>query len=124
MTNLTWHFTVEEMQCKCGCGVTPPESFMRELEDLRTIVDFPFRVTSGFRCETYDKSIGGAGVHPIGAVDINLWGHQVWKLVQVATARDWTGIGLQQRGDYLTRFVHIDRLSKHTHPRPWIWTYK
>ena len=125
----TWrwaNFTIEEMRCK-GTGLCEMDPyFMDSLQALRVACGFPFPVTSGFRAEEYDDSIGGAGVHPTGkAVDLQIYGHRVFEVVKLAAKFGFTGIGLSQKGDYSRRFIHLDTLpvGGSGHPRPWIWTY-
>ncbi len=34
------------------------------------------------------------------------------------------GIGIKQKGDYASRFVHLDDLPNGSgQPRPWCWSY-
>ncbi len=123
--NVSWpNFTFEEMECSCGCGEAPELIFMDKLQLLRDRVGFSLPVTSGFRCETYDKSIGGAGVHPTGlAADIAISRAKAHIFIKWAMHYGMTGIGIKGRGD--RRFVHVDMLSEDmkSHPRPTIWTY-
>ena len=119
------HFGEDEMRCKCGCGLaTMSDSFMQRLERIRAIYASPIKINSAFRCDTYNKSIGGAPrVHPSGhAIDMEVWGRDVFRLVDIAVSQGMTGIGLMQHGKpHENRFCHIDDLSGPT--RPWIWTY-
>jgi uncharacterized protein YcbK (DUF882 family) len=57
MTNLTPHFTVEEMACPCcgKCDMAP--YFMKAAEDFRTAVDHPLVVNSGFRCAKHNATL-------------------------------------------------------------------
>ncbi len=57
---VTEHFTVSEVECKCGCGAMPSKAFMKKLEELRVLCDFPFRMSSVARCPEHNESIGGA----------------------------------------------------------------
>jgi uncharacterized protein YcbK (DUF882 family) len=73
-------FKKSEFTCKCGCGRTFMEpDFLKKLDDLRSRVDFPFFVTSGFRCPSYNERIsstGRTGPHTTGrAVDLQLYGN-------------------------------------------------
>ncbi len=101
--------------------------FMDRLEALRSQLDFPFIVSSGFRAASHDKSIGGAGVHPTGrAVDLAIYGEWAFRVIALAGEAGFTGIGAKQHGPRQRRFIHLDDLPEDDplHPRPWVWTYK
>lgn len=119
------NFTIEEMECKCGCEGVPETSFMTLLQSLRHCFSFPLPVTSGFRCEDYDKYIGGAGVHPTGlAADIAVGYSNAHGVLRWSLQFGFTGIGVKGHG--VNRFVHLDTLplgEEHDHPRPRVWTY-
>lgn len=135
MTQLSEHFTSDELSCRCGCGLLPGLDFIDELEDLRKVCGFPFIITSGARCPAHNAEVSGTreyGPHVItqmryeigcGAVDISIQGSQA--VVLVSRAVDlWTGIGLKQHGPLAGRFIHLDNhISSPTMPRPRIWTY-
>jgi len=126
MASQWWpNFTISELECKCGCGGLPELKLMHALQRLRDRVAFPLPITSGFRCEEYDKSIGGAGVHPTGlAVDIGIGRAKAYEAIKWATHYGFTGIG--DKGKGTSRFIHIDMLpitEEGSHPRPRKWTY-
>lgn len=123
-------FKKSEFTCKCGCNRTFMEpDFLKKLDDLRSRVDFPFVVTSGYRCPEYNNKIsttGLTGPHTTGrAVDIQLHGRQVFNVMRQATLGGWfSGIGLNQRGPHAKRFIHLDDLEKTDGRfRPTVWTY-
>lgn len=126
------YFKPSEFACDCGdCGSTGHEmrlDFVEKLDDLRHRLGFPLFVTSGYRCPTYNQRISTTGIdgpHTTGrAADIGLSGPRVHSLVQQCSLGGWmSGIGLNQKGDHSTRFVHLDDLAEPAHPRPRIWTY-
>ena len=126
------HFELSEFACRCGeCGSDGSEmspDFVRKLDDLRERCGFPFRVTSGYRCPDYNDRIastGRDGPHTTGkAVDVQLAGPNVHRLLQQISLGGWmSGIGLNQRGEHSSRFVHMDDLTEPDHPRPRVWTY-
>jgi uncharacterized protein YcbK (DUF882 family) len=50
------------MQCKCkACGNTcaMSDTFMTSLQKLRDIIGVPFKINSGFRCNSHNTAIGG-----------------------------------------------------------------
>ena len=120
------HFEEWEFTCRCGCGQTKmDEEYLWLLDELRSRTGVGFTINSGFRCTTYDTSIGGAGIHPLGkAADIALSGDPVWEAVAHARKLGFMGCGLKQHGHHSGRFVHFDTApATPTRPRRWIWTY-
>lgn len=124
---MTWDwpsFTPEEMACRGDGSVHMDPEFMDRLQDLRNALGFPFIINSAYRTPEYDRSIGGAGVHPMGrAVDLRVYGHRAFEIVTRAKAYGFTGIGVSQKGPRVSRFIHLDDLPNGDHPRPWVWTY-
>jgi len=122
------NFTPREFGCR-GTGrivVVPP--FMDMLQALRLALDFPFIVTSGYRSPDYNSSISSTGLkgpHTFGeAVDILVSGERARRLAVVGGQIGFTGLGLNQKGPYDKRFIHLDTLPPERHqPRPHIWTY-
>jgi len=118
------YFTPAEMACRSTAKIFIVPEFMDLLTKLRIQLGFPLPVTSGYRSPQYDKSIGGANVHPSGeAVDINVWGQRYWEIIKIAPALGFTGIGSKQKGPYKGRFIHLDTVEDNDHRRPWGWTY-
>lgn len=100
---LTKDFTVEEVQCKCGCLGVPTPAFMQRLQQLRDAYGKSMKVTSGFRCKTHNKKIGGAAKskHVEGiAVDVQV--EDRWELVKHMFALKFHGVGIA------SSFIHID----------------
>jgi len=107
--NVSAHFSAREFQCRhCGTLVLHP-LLVLGLEWLRHLVEQPIYVTSGYRCEEYNRQIGGApdSQHVLGkAADIRLHGMDVLPLFRAAYRVpyfDGGGIGLYSEG-----FVHVD----------------
>jgi len=124
--NIRWpNFTSSEVECKCGCNEVPEVEFMVALQRLRDRCYFPLIINSGFRCETYDKYVLGAGIHPTGlAVDISVVHAKAYTVVKWATHFGFTGVGVRGKG--INPFVHIDMLPEGEGipcPRPRFWTY-
>lgn len=119
----TEHFADWELACRCSCGGLPPQDFQDKLERLRIVYAKPMRISSGYRCPEYNNRVNSTGLngpHTKGAVDVLVWGANAWDLEDCAKALDWFGIGLNQKGLYESRFIHLDRrpFEKRTH-----WTY-
>ncbi|MBF0099157.1 MAG: peptidase M15 [Magnetococcales bacterium] len=129
--NTQWpHFSEAELACHCGCGRQEMEdSFMIELEKLRTAFGQPMVVTSGFRCPNYNMQAshtGPCGPHTTGkAVDIQISGADAHRLLTLALQQGcFTGIGVSQAGPHNTRFLHLDTIEPSPgRPRPTVWTY-
>lgn len=124
------NFKPEEFQCPDGSRIPfwEPEfkHFMIKLQVVRTAVNFPFVITSGYRSPEYNDQLyvdmgyepGGhlTGPHTRGAADILVSFERMYKLVTVALAQGM-GVGIKQHGDVDKRFVHLDDLG------PRLWTY-
>lgn len=134
MSDSPWpHFSIRELSCKCGCGRWEMNAeFMEKMERLRLSYGFPIYPTSAMRCEVHDMAVGsssepGKGPHTWGhAMDVRVYGRRALRFVEAAfKIGGFTGIGLSQKGDVNSRFIHIDDLEGHEarSPRPWIWTY-
>lgn len=107
------YFTNSELECKCGCKQQKmDEDFMWLIDNLREDCGFPFIVSSAYRCPEYNaqvSSTGGAGPHTTGkAIDVKVYHKHAHKLLKLATQYGFKGIGVSQKGDYKTRFIHID----------------
>ena len=123
---MTPHFTDAELACKCGCGMLLEPSFAEKLERLRVRYGKPLPVTSGARCPAYNDKVSGSGrngPHTTGrATDFGVQGADALRLMDLALAEGFTGIGVNQKG--AGRFIHIDDLPNATgQPRPTIWSY-
>lgn len=122
------NFTIDEMQCKCGCGLLPLPELMEYLQELRNQAGVPLPVTSGARCPRYNAIVsrsGPNGPHPQRlAADFLVYGSLAYAILNLAIKIGFTGIGLRQNGAHNSRFMHVDRVKNSAqHPRPWIWTY-
>lgn len=131
-TKLTYrNFTRSEFACKCGqCasnGSEVSDDLLDALQALRTMCDFPFAITSGYRCPSHpiEKKKIKAGTHAMGlAVDIAASHGEALHLLKLALASGlFTGVGVQQKGS--GRFIHLDVADDDEVdvPRPSIWSY-
>lgn len=134
MTDSPWqYFTTKELACPCCGEMDMDPHFMSRLVQMRREVGISLPVTSGYRCPDYNLKISNSGLsgpHTTGhAVDINLWGVELTRILRALDdygliGKHHGGIGLKQTGDYHSRFIHIDDLTEEDHhPRPWVWTY-
>jgi zinc D-Ala-D-Ala carboxypeptidase len=133
-TSDTWegspYFTKKELACKCGCGGLPEREFVERLVVLRRKCGFAFIVTSGYRCPKHNYAVtknksqgtGWSGPHTMGrAVDLAVYGEKVFTIIKEAVKLGFTGIGLNQKGTYSERYIHLDDLDGDG--RPTVWTY-
>lgn len=119
-------FKPSEFACKC-CGVSEMNSqFMVKLELLRSAFDEPMIISSGYRCPKHNQAVsttGATGPHTTGqACDVKVSGAAAYRLVRLAIAHGFTGIGVSQKGAHSSRFIHLDTLTQ-PHPRPSLWSY-
>jgi len=119
------YFTEYELKCS-HCGEHKmDDDFMTKIEALRHELDFPFTVSSGYRCPEHpiEAAKKAPGAHASGrAIDIACKGDKAHRLLEAALRMGLSGIGVNQKGDY--RFIHLDDLeNEEGRPRPWVWSY-
>lgn len=130
---MVWqHFTRDEFKCHgtdcCGGQNLTEDRLIDALDDLRKLVGFPIKVTSGYRCPIHNQrvsSTGPTGPHTTGlAADLAVdRGNAVTVLALALDARDtatfrFTGFGINQKGS--GRFIHLDMIER---PTRTIWSY-
>lgn len=117
------HFSKKELCCPhCDmCGID--DGFMQILEKIREEIDIPLFVTSAYRCPEYNSIIsttGPAGPHTTGkAVDIMISGASAYNLIRLGLEFNIVGIGVNQKGSFAKRFVHLDMIESNLRPRFW-----
>lgn len=123
------HFTKKEMQCPCGCKQAPMnEEFMLKLDELREDFGHPIYISSGYRCPSHNKKVGGVkgSYHTYGvAADIAIYGKPAYELLATIFL-SFEGVGIKQKGPYNKRFIHIDKgllANSQTKKRPAVFTY-
>ena len=126
---MSQYFSDREVACKCGkCDGKNhmDDIFMSRLDSLRAVYGAPIYLTSAYRCPAYNAEIsstGANGPHTTGmAVDIMVSGQHAHRIVKLAMAAGFTGIGVKQSGEYSSRFIHLDTLPM-GNTRPRIWSY-
>ena len=84
---LSEHFVSREFTCRC-CGETKVNFMLvLKLEDLRTKLNKPIIITSGYRCPKHNKEVGGVkdSKHMYGiAVDVKVNGVSPSEVAKVA----------------------------------------
>ena len=107
--------TTTDTKLLCSCGCTAPDWVIANLKEvckqadkIREALGVPIYVNSGYRCDAYNRKIGGArfSQHRKGtALDLNVNFSQHWALKIFEIARTIGGIG--GVGIY-DSFCHID----------------
>lgn len=126
---MDWHwpsFKKSEMACKCcqACAMLP--SFMEKLQNLRNDFGKPMIISSAYRCSKRNAAVSETGLHgphTLGqAVDVRVAGKDAYDLLHLALLHGFTGIGVNQKGEFDKRFLHLDTV-KEVGLRPRIWSY-
>lgn len=109
---LTKNFTIKELSCPCGdCNSIYDYDFVTLLQAMRTRLCKPLKINSGYRCEMYNRKIGGShlSMHMKGcAADIAIDGwsaKQKYDLLNLAFGMGFVGIAQSEK------FVHVDLRS-------------
>ena len=124
-----WRFFSEkELRAVSTGGIRIVPAFLDRLDKLREAFGAPLTPTSFYRDPQHNARVsttGDSGPHTTGrAIDLRIMGRDVYRLVPLAINLGFTGIGLSQKGDHRSRFIHLDDLPDGPScPRPWIWTY-
>ena len=89
----------------CGCSKPLGDEMQR-----------PLIVSSGFRCEDHNQMVcttGRKGPHTLAkATDVLISGERAMVLFEKARQIGFSGIGLSQKGNHASRFVHLDTLPR------------
>lgn len=107
------NFTRDELQCPCCNEILINQTFLDQLQLIRTEMDRPFSINSAYRCKNHNKDVGGSpkSNHLKGcAVDIDVYdweGFELHHFMHLATRLEGvvhssTGIGI-----YPT-WIHFD----------------
>lgn len=75
---MTPHFSAEELECKCGCGLLPSLFLAKKLEERRVAGGgMPIALSSAARCPGHNSNSEGSprSLHMYGlAADVMRWG--------------------------------------------------
>ena len=114
MTQGVSHFARGDMRCPCCGRGAVALALVLALEDLRSLYGRPVRITSGWRCQTHNREVGGhpQSRHLIGcAVDVapldrdrERW--EALRLAVVAVARRY-GSDWSTYSDPVRRVIHF-----------------
>ncbi len=121
------NFSKHEFTCKHTGKVEMDKLMLDVLQYIRTNLDFPFYITSGYRDKTHPAEIAKVttGEHTKGlAVDINIHGERAWLLLNEAVSSGIPRIGVKQKGKMSGRFIHLGMGEKKDgFNSPWVWSY-
>jgi len=105
------YFKPEELACQhCGEYVFD-EDFLAVLNTIRAVYNRPMVVSSGYRCPNHpiEQAKDNPGAHAKGkAVDIRVAGEDAIDLIVAAGLNGIRRIGVKQKGDWSSRFIHLD----------------
>lgn len=113
-------FKMNEFVCS-HCDVERMDfQFVKTLDQLRRKLNFPLKVTSGYRCPEYNNRISASGMngpHTTGkAADIHVVYGDARLFLEEALDL-FEGVGINQRGSIESRFIHVDNCGLR------LWSY-
>jgi len=121
------NFSDKELSCS-HCGENKfDQKTLDALQELREAIGKPIKLSSAYRCPEHNDKVSGSGKsgpHTTGcAIDILCSGKGAHEILTFAMIRSsiWKGIGVSQKGEHKSRFLHLDTLE--TDMRPWVWSY-
>ena len=125
------NFSEDEFKCSTTGRCEMKADFLECLQVLRDVYGKPMRITSGYRCpleHPNEMHKARAGSHAYGlAVDIAVAYKDAYDLLACAIELNYfTGIGIAQKGNPATRFIHLDTATVEVlggSVRPTIWSY-
>jgi uncharacterized protein YcbK (DUF882 family) len=104
------NFRLQEFVCKCGCGkVILDLPGIQALQKVRDALGAPLVIASGYRCEPYNKRIGGVtnSNHLKGkAYDVKCSSKSVYQVAKEAYKAGFTGIGISDNKPN-SYYVHL-----------------
>ena len=122
MADSSKHFSRKELQCSASGNCEMQESLLNKLESVREEYGKPMRVSSAYRdpeLHPIENKKLNPGEHSRGnAIDILCWGQEAVQILKLLLKHGFTGIGVSQKGQFDSRFLHAD-LRK----TPTIWCY-
>ena len=114
------YFKKNEFLCKCGCGENSiQESFLAMLDNARDISGIAYKISSGTRCATHNKNIGGV------SDSAHISGYAADIVCKDSRSRALIRSGLMEAG--FTRlgvaksFIHSD--NDPNKPKGVVWVY-
>jgi uncharacterized protein YcbK (DUF882 family) len=118
------YFSPKEMADRQDGSLVIDGDFMNWLYDVRIYFNKPMIVSSGYRTLEHQRTVSDAknSSHVDGqAVDILVFGTDAYDLVGIAMELGVLGLGINQKGEYNKRYIHLDMSFRRN--QPIIWTY-
>ena len=100
------------------------EKLLSMLDKMRGIYGYPIKITSDYRSPEHpiEAAKDNPGAHTTGkAMDILVSGEQAMTLIKIAIEEGINRIGVAQKGDRASRFIHLDMDNSRATPR--VWSY-
>lgn len=120
------NFSPREFDCKqTGDNKMRPE-FMELLQAVRDSWGKPIKINSGYRSphHSVEKGKDRPGTHTYGiAADIMISGADVASFITLCYSYGVRRFGLQQKGPFTSRFIHIDIGDRLFDLPPSTWSY-
>lgn len=131
MSDLDWtkypNFRKKEFDCSHTGRNQMQAPFMDLLQLIRTEIDIPLYISSGYRDPTHPIEVRKArsGEHTYGlACDVAIYGANAVKLTRVALSLGMKRIGIKQNGPMSSRFIHLGLAGDDLgFSSPWMWSY-
>jgi uncharacterized protein YcbK (DUF882 family) len=101
------NFNLSEFECPCCHKVMLSEDLFAKVDKLRKLLKKSIFITSGYRCNEYNKKVGGVegSYHKLGlAVDIEITDFLWVVLYPIVKTIGFTGIGVYLKEGY----CHLD----------------
>lgn len=118
------NFAEFEFECSHTGKVSMDEDFMDKLQALRSELGLPIKINSGYRDKTHpiEAAKNTPGEHTTGkAADLGVSGETAYKVLKLALKHGFTRIGINQKGEYNSRYIHLG--TSDDFPNPRVWTY-
>lgn len=118
------YFTPAEVSCKGTGAVKLDVGFGVVMDGLRRHMGGPVRVSSWYRSPGHNASVSSTGYdgpHTTGAAADVICHHAVaLKVLRYAQDAGIVRIGVSQKGDWGSRFIHLDQAPGFS---PALWSY-
>ena len=121
------NFSREELQCSFSGECAIEEDALEKLQALRDEWGKPMRLSSAYRAAHHPrertKPNGPGHHHGLNgnggqAFDVLIAGEDVPPFIALAIKHGFRGIGVNQKGEWNQRFIHIDTRDKYA-----CWSY-
>jgi hypothetical protein len=121
------HFAKSELQCSFSGECEIEEDAIQKLESLREEWGKPMKLSSAYRSAQHPrertKPNGPGHHHGVNgnggqAFDVLIAGEDVPPFIALAIKHGFKGIGVNQKGEWNQRFIHIDTRDKYA-----CWSY-